>query len=63
MTHCIIFPLVVVFLTLILSIGRKSKPDYEAISDRALSFPEMGRQSDAGKAIDAFIRELSLGER
>ncbi|MHC5717181.1 MAG: hypothetical protein ACYTX0_34960 [Nostoc sp.] len=30
---------------------------------RTLSRLKMGRQSAEGKAIDAFIRELSLGER
>ncbi|MGJ5630562.1 hypothetical protein [Nostoc sp. CALU 1950] len=44
-------------------LGQEPKPDYETICDRALGKLKMGRQSAASKAIDAFIRELSLGER
>ncbi|MEH1975229.1 MAG: hypothetical protein V7L02_18850 [Nostoc sp.] len=36
-------------------------PDYEAIRDRALSKLKMGKQSTAGKAIEAFIKELKHG--
>lgn len=36
-------------------------PDYEAIRDRALAKLKMGRQSPAGKAIQAFIKELTRG--
>ena len=34
------------------------QPDYEAARDRALAKLKMGKQSTAGKAIDAFIKEL-----
>lgn len=40
-------------------IGNSIPPDYEAIRDRTLSKLKMGRQSAAGKAIDAFIKELA----
>lgn len=33
-------------------------PDYEATRDRTLDKLRMGRQSAAGKAIEAFIKEL-----
>ena len=32
--------------------------DYEAVRDRTLNKLKVGRQSAAGKAIDAFIKEL-----
>lgn len=36
-------------------------PDYEAIRDRTLNKLKLGKQSTAGKAIDAFIKELKHG--
>jgi hypothetical protein len=35
------------------------QPDYEATRDYTLTKLKMGRQSAAGKAIDAFIKELA----
>jgi transcription antitermination factor NusG len=40
-------------------VGNSSQPDYEATRDRTLTKLKMGRQSAAGKAIDAFIKELA----
>ena len=40
-------------------VGNSLAPDYEAIRDRALAKLKMGRQSPAGKAIQAFIKELT----
>lgn len=40
------------------TLGTSLAPDYEASRDRTLSKLKMGRQSPAGKAIQAFIREL-----
>ena len=40
--------------------GASLAPDYEAVRSRALTKLKMGRQSSAGKAIDAFIKELTL---
>ncbi|MEH2201891.1 hypothetical protein [Nostoc sp.] len=37
------------------------QPDYEATRDRTLSKLKVGKQSTAGKAIDAFIKELKHG--
>lgn len=37
---------------------RAAPPDYQAIRDRTLGKLKMGRQSAAGKAIEAFIKEL-----
>lgn len=39
--------------------GASLTPDYEAVRDRALAKLKMGRQSPAGKAIQAFIKELT----
>ena len=36
------------------------QPDYEVTRDRTLAKLKMGRQSSAGKAIDAFVKELAL---
>jgi chromosome segregation ATPase len=36
-------------------------PDYEAIRDRTLNKLKLGKQSTAGKAIEAFIKELKHG--
>lgn len=41
--------------------GASVQPDYEATRDRALAKLKMGRQSPAGKAIQAFIKELTRG--
>lgn len=41
--------------------GASVQPDYEAARDRALAKLKMGRQSPAGKAIQAFIKELMRG--
>lgn len=38
------------------------QPDYEATRDRVLAKLKMGRQSAAGKAIEAFIKELSTSK-
>ena len=38
--------------------GAFQERDYEAARDRALAKLKMGRQSPAGKAIQAFIKEL-----
>ncbi|WP_375513785.1 hypothetical protein [uncultured Nostoc sp.] len=40
--------------------GNFVQPDYEAARDRTLAKLKMGRQSSAGKAIEAFIKELTL---
>ena len=40
-------------------VGNSLAPDYEAVRDRALAKLKMGRQSPAGKAIQAFIKELT----
>ncbi|WP_375468108.1 hypothetical protein [uncultured Nostoc sp.] len=40
--------------------GNFAQPDYEATRDRTLAKLKMGRQSSAGKAIDAFVKELTL---
>lgn len=37
------------------------QPDYEATRDRTLNKLKVGKQSTAGKAIDAFIKELKHG--
>ena len=42
-------------------VGNSLAPDYEAVRDRALAKLKMGRQSPAGKAIQAFIKELTRG--
>ncbi len=42
--------------------GNFAQPDYEATRDRTLTKLKMGRQSSAGKAIDAFVKELTRGE-
>lgn len=41
--------------------GASLAPDYEAIRDRTLNKLKVGKQSTAGKAIDAFIKELNHG--
>ncbi|WP_392530361.1 hypothetical protein [Nostoc sp. C117] len=41
--------------------GASLAPDYEAIRDRTLNKLKVGKQSTAGKAIDAFIKELKHG--
>ncbi|MEH2149935.1 hypothetical protein [Nostoc sp.] len=41
--------------------GNFAQPDYEAARDRALNKLKVGKQSTAGKAIDAFINELKHG--
>ncbi|WP_442946622.1 hypothetical protein, partial [Nostoc sp. 'Peltigera malacea cyanobiont' DB3992] len=41
--------------------GNFAQPDYEAARDRALAKLKVGKQSTAGKAIDAFIKELKHG--
>ena len=41
--------------------GNFVQPDYEATRDHALAKLKMGKQSTAGKAIDAFIKELKHG--
>lgn len=38
--------------------GSPVAPDYEATRDRTLAKLKMGRQSPAGKAIQAFIKEI-----
>ncbi|MBN4002207.1 hypothetical protein [Nostoc sp. LPT] len=38
--------------------GASVQPDYEAIRDRTLNKLKVGKQSTAGKAIDAFIKEI-----
>lgn len=40
------------------SLGNSTQPDYETLRTRTLNKLKAGRQSTAGKAIDAFIREL-----
>ncbi len=41
--------------------GASLAPDYEATRDRNLNKLKMGKQSTAGKAVDAFIKELKHG--
>ncbi|MEH2214663.1 hypothetical protein [Nostoc sp.] len=41
--------------------GASPALDYEGTRDRALAKLKMGKQSTAGKAIDAFIKELKHG--
>ncbi len=41
--------------------GNFAQPDYEAARDRTLNKLKVGKQSTAGKAIDAFIKELKHG--
>jgi chromosome segregation ATPase len=41
--------------------GASLAPDYEAIRDRTLNKLKLGKQSTAGKAIEAFIKELKHG--
>jgi hypothetical protein len=41
--------------------GASVQPDYEATRDRTLDKLKMGKQSTAGKAIEAFIKELKRG--
>lgn len=41
--------------------GTFVQPDYEAIRDRTLNKLKVGKQSTAGKAIEAFIKELTRG--
>lgn len=41
--------------------GVSVQPDYEATRDRTLNKLKVGKQSTAGKAIDAFIKELKHG--
>lgn len=43
-------------------VGNSLAPDYEAVRDRTLAKLKMGRQSPAGKAIQAFIKELTRGD-
>ncbi|MCF2146008.1 hypothetical protein IQ276_005970 [Desmonostoc muscorum LEGE 12446] len=45
----------------LVSAGKSLQPDYEAIRDRTLNKLRVGKQSTAGKAIDAFIKELMRG--
>jgi hypothetical protein len=45
------------------TVGASLAPDYEATRDRTLSKLKMGRQSPAGKAIQAFIKELQHQEK
>ena len=40
------------------NLGNSLQPDYEAARDRILNKLKVGRQSSAGKAIDAFIKEI-----
>lgn len=42
--------------------GKIVQPDYEATRDRVLAKLKVGRQSAGGKAIDAFIKELSKSQ-
>ncbi|MDZ8260633.1 hypothetical protein [Nostoc sp. ChiQUE01b] len=39
--------------------GNFAQPDYEATRDRTLNKLKVGKQSTAGKAIEAFIKELT----
>ncbi|MHC5740153.1 hypothetical protein [Nostoc sp.] len=39
-------------------VGNSIQPDIDSIRDRILAKLKVGRQSTAGKAIDAFIKEL-----
>ncbi|WP_104898469.1 hypothetical protein [Nostoc sp. 'Peltigera membranacea cyanobiont' N6] len=41
--------------------GASLAPDYEAIRDRTLNKLKVGKQSTAGKAIEAFLKELKHG--
>lgn len=41
--------------------GAGVQPDYEAVRDRVLNKLKVGKQSTQGKAIDAFIKEISRG--
>ena len=41
--------------------GNFAQPDYEAARDRTLNKLKVGKQSTAGKAIQAFIKELTHG--
>jgi hypothetical protein len=41
--------------------GASLAPDIDSIRDRTLAKLKMGRQSPAGKAIQAFIKELTRG--
>jgi hypothetical protein len=41
--------------------GASVQPDYEATRDRTLNKLRVGKQSTVGKAIDAFIKELTRG--
>ncbi|WP_375502723.1 hypothetical protein [uncultured Nostoc sp.] len=41
--------------------GLSVQPDYEATCDRTLNKLKVGKQSTAGKAIEAFIKELTRG--
>ena len=43
------------------TVGTSVQPDYEATRDRTLDKLKVGKQSTAGKAIDAFIKELKHG--
>lgn len=43
------------------TVGNSNQPDYESLRDRTLNKLKVGKQSSAGKAIDAFIRELKRG--
>lgn len=45
----------------LVSAGKSLQPDYEAIRDRTLNKLKLGKQSTAGKAIEAFIKELKHG--
>ena len=40
-------------------VGNSLAPDYEAVRDRTLAKLKVGRQSPTGKAIQAFIKELT----
>ena len=41
-----------------MAVANHVQPDYSSARDRTLKKLKIGRQSAAGKAIDAFIREL-----
>ncbi|MHC5827656.1 MAG: hypothetical protein ACYT04_70185, partial [Nostoc sp.] len=43
------------------TVSQSLQPDYEATRDRTLNKLKVGKQSTAGKAIDAFIKELKHG--
>ena len=41
--------------------GNSTEPNYEVVRDRILNRLRLGRQSQAGKALDAFIKEILRG--